>query len=485
MEEASAGHRSARARDPRRDPAADIVAAGDFNESSTSTPGGPRIPQVALVPGGERSPREAPGARSSSRATPAGWASRGTGSCCTSRGSRCPRRTADRTPTRAHGRRSITCCCRRALRRSGLPYRRGSFRGRAPALPPEPRRHPEALGLARGPARATRTTSRSCSTLDARELTLPAGALGQLQASRPCLTCGPLVYTCPWKRTPPRRSTSRRSSPRRAPRGVPRSVHRSPSGPAERTCRGRSPMNLSLILLDGSHGGLRRGVHANRFPGAPVAAGPGAARASTAAAAFSSTTRSPTSARRRAGRTPRGCSPRSAARRGGRAEAILPRLDGNHRLAAARGGDGGRPPRARLGAAARLVLPVARAIMTTDALPEGARAGAVGRGSLVGHRQGRGHDRAEHGHDAVLPLHGRRGGPRRAARRARLGVEPHAEPHLDRRRPEHERHGRAASPRGEGARRTRRVPRGAAGVLAEPCGGRREERRRRRRTSSG
>ena len=49
----------------------------------------------------------------------------------------------------------------------------------------------------------------------------------------------------------------------------------------------------------------------------------------------------------------------------------------------------------------------AQAIMTTDTRPQGARP-ARWLCRVGGHRQGRGHDRAGHGDDAVIPVHRRR-----------------------------------------------------------------------------
>ena len=73
----------------------------------------------------------------------------------------------------------------------------------------------------------------------------------------------------------------------------------------------------------------------------------------------------------------------------------------------------------------------ARAICTTDTFPKGAVRSLRDRrpaGEDRGHRQGLGHDRAEHGHHAGLRRHRRRRGARRAAgdavRRHRAHLEP-------------------------------------------------------------
>ena len=94
------------------------------------------------------------------------------------------------------------------------------------------------------------------------------------------------------------------------------------------------------------------------------------------------------------------------------------RLDRRDRHAAADGED---PARASRGARRRsrrtACRRAARAIMTTDTVPKQRRAHASGsaaaRVTIAGIAKGVGHDRAEHGDDALVPRHRRRGRARR------------------------------------------------------------------------
>ena len=82
--------------------------------------------------------------------------------------------------------------------------------------------------------------------------------------------------------------------------------------------------------------------------------------------------------------------------------------------------------------------------MTTDLYPKVRRAGG-GRRQHRGHRQGRRHDRAEHGHHAGLPADRPAGAARRrCARLLRRGGRPQLQPHQHRQRHQHLGHGGAA-----------------------------------------
>ena len=189
--------------------------------------------------------------------------------------------------------------------------------------------------------------------------------------------------------------------------------------PAEREVPRPLPMNLSLILLEHETAEFAAVYTANRFPGAPVAIG----RERLGGAAIRGVLVN--------NKIANVCTPT------GRADA--------ERLCAALGRETGSPAEAFLPASTGIIgwrLPVAEMEAAIPGLVRGA-AGRLDRARGEGHhdhrpvpegpvragrrrphrrhRQGRGHDRAPHGHAAVLPADGRQGRPRRAARRAALG----------------------------------------------------------------
>ena len=96
------------------DPSADIVAAGDFNESVDEWRQAGRACQVALVPVDDDPPASFLDRSILLADDPRTRACAAAASRSTNRGSRSPEPSAARTATSANGRPWTTCCCRRA-----------------------------------------------------------------------------------------------------------------------------------------------------------------------------------------------------------------------------------------------------------------------------------------------------------------------------------------------------------------------------------